>query len=108
MDIVKNIAPRLGGLLSYKLGFIKIKLHFTTEEPKHIRSYILKNTWGFNGPYLEDVCVLMRQEAVFQDYFTFIPIFELLQLYNVVSKTAVFRNYTILDEDNLTLAYLMD
>ncbi len=90
-------------------GYVKVKLFFTTEEPKHIRSYGLQHSYGFKGPFMEDVCVLLPQAEVAPEFERFIPIMARLQLVcGVVSKTAQLKDFRILDEDTLTLAYVLD
>lgn len=91
-----------------KKGHIKVKLHFTTEEPKHVRSSILSRTYGVKGPFFEDVCVLIPQAEVLPELSWFIPVFVQLQFNHVVSRTAQLKNFSLLDEDNTTLAYLLD
>jgi hypothetical protein len=91
-----------------KKGYVKIKLFFTTEEPKHIRSYALQHSYGFKGPYLEDICILLPQEKVMPEFSFFLPMLTRLQLAHTVSNTAQLKNFHIMDEDKLTLAYVLN
>ena len=91
-----------------KKGHIKVKLHYTTEEPKHIRSYILSRTYGVKGPFFEDVCVLIPQAEVYPELSWFVGVFTRLQFNHVISGTAQLKNFSLLDEDNITLAYVLD
>jgi hypothetical protein len=113
MSLVKTGLSRIPSvkmpeLLPNKSGYIKILLRYTTSEPKHIRSHILKTTYGFAGPYMEETYVLLPQEKVMPDFLFFAPILTWLQVCNIVSKTAELRDFVIKDEDNLTLAYTLD
>ncbi len=90
-------------------GYVKVKFFYTTEEPKNIRSYGLQHSYGFKGPFMEDVCVLLPQEQVSLNFECFIPAFARLQIQHlVVSKSAQLKDFLILDEDKLTLAYVLD
>jgi hypothetical protein len=106
--ISKIPSVKLPEVLRNKQGYIKILLRYTTMEPKHIRSHILKTTYGFSGPYIEETCVLLPQEKVMPDLLYFAPTLTWLQVCGIVSKTAVLRDFVIKDEDNLTLAYTLD
>jgi hypothetical protein len=94
--------------VSSKKGYVKVKLRFTTEEPTHVRSYLLQRTYGFAGPYLEEVYVLLPQETVYPEFSYFIPVLTKLQLAQVISLTAQLRHFAITDEDEVTLAYVLD
>jgi hypothetical protein len=94
--------------IASKEGFVKIKLFYLTDEPKHIRSYVLQHTYGLKGPYLEDVSVLIPQEKVFPELSYFIPAFTKLQIFHIVSSDSQLTDFKILDEDNLTLSYVLD
>jgi hypothetical protein len=86
-------------------GYAKIRLNFLTNEPKHIRSEMLRRICGSKPPFVEDVCVLMPLHRVFSILETFIPVFERLQETGVVSTTANLLGFKVLDEDITTLAY---
>jgi hypothetical protein len=109
-EIVKISRPssiKLPELLPYKSGYIKVLLRYTTQEPKHVRSHILRTTYGVLGPFLEETSVLLPQEKVTLDPLFFASVLTWLQILNIISKTAVFRDFIVRDEDTLTLAYLI-
>ena len=90
-----------------KPGHIKVRLVYLTHEPKHMRSAMLRNTYGAKPPYTEDVCVLMPRMKVFPWMDTYIPVFTRLQCSGVISPSAKLTKFTILDEDDDTLAYIV-
>jgi len=98
-------APRFQ-LLPSEVGFIKIRLMFTTSEPKHVRSQMMQQIYHSKPPFIEDVCVLMPSAAVFTLLETFFPAFEWLKEIGVVSPTANLQEFKVLDEDTHTLAFL--
>jgi len=89
-----------------KEGYTKIRLSFLTDDPKHIRSLMLQQTYNSKPPFVEDVCVLMPRMQVFSILETFFPVFERLREIGVVSPAANLLGFKVLDEDTETLAYL--
>jgi hypothetical protein len=98
--------PLPDNLVTEKSGYIKVMLSFFTPEPKHLRSIQLARFYGVLAPYSEEVAVLLPKNKVFALLETFIPVFESLQKLGIVHEAATLRNFHILDEDNLTLAYI--
>lgn len=92
-------------LTPVKYGYIKIRLIYLTDEPKHARSHQLGRQ-GIKGPYVEDICILLPCVKVSDDFGSLLTPFEELKSNGYVSRTALLRDYQILDEDNTTLAYL--
>lgn len=88
-----------------KNGYAKIRLSFLTDEPKHLRSEMLRRVCGSKPPFVEDICVLMPLHRVFAILETFIPVFERLQEAGVIGKNANLLGFKVLDEDITTLAY---
>jgi hypothetical protein len=83
-----------------------VRLSFLTKEPQHLRSLLLYHTCGIRPPYTEEVSILMPRLRVFTRLENFIPQFQRLQASGVVSRSAELQDFTILDEDNLTLSYI--
>jgi hypothetical protein len=104
--VVKHATIPKWQLASSVTGSVKVRLSYLTHEPKHIRSITLRDVCGIKPPYLEDVYVLLPREKVFSMLETFLSPFESLQQSGAISKTAQLQDYKILDEDNLTLAYI--
>jgi len=94
-------------LLPEKEGHIKVKLTFHTHEPKHIRSILLLEQYNINPPFNEDVYVLMPCMEVFPRLEAFIPGFEKLKQARVLPDTVFLKDFKIVDEDILTLAYII-
>lgn len=93
-------------LAASKPGYMKVRLSYLTSQPQHLRSLLLYHTCGIQPPYTEEVSILLPRLKVFTLLETFIPSFEYLQKSGVVSKTAELQDFSILDEDNLTLSYI--
>jgi len=91
-----------------KEDFVKVRLSFLTDEPKHIRSQMLQRLYGALPPFIEDLCVMMPRMQVFAILETFIPAFERLQEAEVVPHSANLLGFKVLDEDLTTLAYLFE
>ena len=94
-------------LLPDKEGCIKVRLTYLTEEPKHIRSIMLHNTFAAKPPYFEDVCVLIPCPLANTTIQTYLPYLKRLQDNDVISPTAKLTHFAFLDEDVTTLAYLV-
>ena len=92
--------------VAVKDGYVKVRLNFTTSEPKHVRSQMMQQIYHSKPPFIEDVCVLMPSAAVFTLLETFFPAFEWLKEIGVVSPTANLQEFKVLDEDTHTLAFL--
>jgi hypothetical protein len=102
----RSIAPnRKPALLPTKLGCIKIRLTYLTFIPTHIRSVMLQ-IQGVQPPYIEDICVLMPQAKTFMLIEAYMPAFSKLQSCDLVPKSASLQSFKIMDEDEITLAYV--
>jgi hypothetical protein len=88
-------------------GYMKVRLTYLTNEPKHYRSYQLAMMYGLAGPFTEEAYVLMPAYAITSmDLTMFRSAFAFLQRNFVVSRTARLVKVTLLDEDTSTLAYV--
>jgi hypothetical protein len=106
---VRPIAPALVArpeLAACRPGYVKVRLSYQTSQPQHLRSLLLLHTCGIQPPYTEETCILLPAAKVFTLLETFIPSFEYLQKCGVLSKTAELLDFKVLDEDDLTLAYI--
>lgn len=106
--LVLEIAPSRPKPLPSKIGYVKIKLTFLTNEPKHVRSQMLRLSYNSEPPFVEDICILLPRMQVFSILETFLPAFEKLQESGVVSSTAKLLKFKILDGDTNTLAFLFE
>jgi hypothetical protein len=93
--------------LRVKVGYIKVRLSYLTFDPKHMRSQMLRNSCGARPPYAEDICVLIPRMKVFPTLSTYNPAFKRLQDCNLLTQTAKLTGFTIVDEDDSTLAYVV-
>ncbi len=91
-----------------KDGYTKIRLSYLTNEPKHVRSFIMQQAYNSKPPFIEDVCILLPCNKTFSILETFLPVFERLQATGIVSSVANLLEFKILDEDTQTLAYLFE
>ena len=108
LELVSVAPPPKRELMASKDGFMKIRLTFLTDEPKHVRSTMLREQYGAKPPYTEDVCLLLSCGKTFSILETFIPAFEKLRESDVISSTAKLLKFKILDEDFNTLAYIFE
>lgn len=94
--------------IASKPGYIKVRLTFLTNEPKHYRSYQLAVQYGFRGPFTEEIYVLVPMRSVTSmDLLTFRSAFAFLQRHFVISRKARLVKATLMDEDVSTLAYVV-
>jgi hypothetical protein len=92
----------------FKDEYTKIRLSFLTDDPKHVRSLMLQQSYNSKSPFVEDVCVLLPRMQVFSILETFFPVFERLRETGIVSPAANLLGFKVLDEDIETLAYLFN
>ncbi len=106
---VRPIAPEpKPQLSSVKKDFVKVTLSYRTLQPKHIRSLLLYHTCNIQPPYTEEVSILLPRMKVFALLETFIPSFEYLQQSGIIPSQAELQSFSIVDEDDHTLAYVFE
>lgn len=98
--------PSKPELAPAKEGYVKICLTYSTMVPQHIRSVLLYHTCNIKPPYIEEVFILMPRMKVFSILENFLPAFEALQACGVISEKSEIQGFTILIEDETTLAYI--
>jgi len=108
LELVSVAPPPKRELLPSKAGFVKIRLSFLTNDPKHVRSQMLRLSCNSKPPFVEDICILLPLGKTFSILETFIPAFEKLQEDSTVSDTAKLLTFKILDDDTCTLAFLFE
>jgi hypothetical protein len=106
-------APKLGikplvhpEVLPVKTGYIKVRLNYLTPEPKHIDNITLQG-YGAQSPYLEEIRVLLPLSSTFDSYDTMHPAFDYLKQCGILHPECQLFNYKFVEEDNLTLAYVI-
>ena len=99
--------PKRPQLLSSKSGRMKVRLSFLTHSPKHIRNILLQEQCHTQPPYIEDICILMPRMKVLTLLETYLPAFAHLQKIGVIPNDAKLQSFKILDEDDITLAFLV-
>jgi hypothetical protein len=62
---------------------------------------------GAFPPFLEDICILLPRMQVFTLLETFLPMFKTLQEAGVVSVNDTLTGFKLLNEDKLTLGYVV-
>ena len=100
-------APAKPTMAPARDGFIKVRLSYLTASPKHIRNIQLRNGYGIQGPYNEDVCILMPADKVFDDFESYLEAFDTLMRSGILHHYDTLVTSTILVEDDLTLAYIL-
>jgi hypothetical protein len=93
-------------LLSFKEGYVKIRLSYLTYEPKHLRSITLMKHCGVKPPFQEHIYILVPCSKVFAKLETFVPMFDWFQRHKILPLSSRLQDFKILDEDNLTLSYI--
>jgi hypothetical protein len=106
-SIESGVPLTLPEALPDKKGYLKIRLTYNTPIPTHSRSFQLKEDYGIEPPYPEDICILLPCRKVFPELEKFLPFFNRLKEIGVISSQAKLKDFTILDEDVSTLAYLL-
>ncbi len=102
----RQIAPPAPPAVSAeKEGCLKVRLCYLTNDPKHIRNLILKGAYSIQGPYNEDICILVPAEKVFADFESYLNAFEHLQRSGVLNPEDILLEAKVLVEDEYTLAY---
>lgn len=92
---------------AYMKDRIKVELWFETNKPKHLSSVLLAKTFGFDGPVIEPICVLLKPEQVFDMPEAYWDALEYLKDNGYVPSDAEFFGYSIRLEDKQTLAWVM-
>jgi len=88
-------------------GRIKVELWYETEKPKHLSSFLLRDTFAFDGKFVESVSVLMRPEDVFDMSEAYWDTLERLKDSGIVTADSEFFGYEIRLEDKQTLAWVV-
>ncbi len=100
------IAPPATPILAAsKEGYVKVRLAYLTQEPKHIRNLILGQAYGIKPPYNEDTCILVPAEKCFADFESYLNTFEFLQRVGILHPDDHLVDFALLVEDDLTLSY---
>ena len=101
-------APPAPPVEAEREGFIKVRLTFLTSAPKHVRNLQLRTEYGIKPPYNEDVCILFPAARTFNDFETYLDTFESLKLSGIVHADDILLDATLLIEDDLTLAHVIE
>jgi hypothetical protein len=88
-------------------GRIKVEIWYETDKPKHLSSFLLRDTFGFDGKFVESAHVLLRPECVYDMSEAYWDTLERLKDSGIVSPDAEFFGYEIRLEDKQTLAWVM-
>ena len=107
-ETARKIAPpKKPSLAASKPGYMKVRLSYWTGAPRHIRNVALREQCDAQPPFIEDACILMHRMRVFSLLESFMPAFGVLRAAEVVPQDANLRDFKVLDEDDLTLAYVL-
>lgn len=105
---VRAIPLSVPEMASTKDGYIKVRLDFLTQEPRHVHSSLLQSSYDLSGPFLENICVLIPQESCFDLLECFAPFVGELCKTGAVALSARLYAFEILEEDALTLSYVFN
>ena len=98
--------PSKPELAPFREGYVKIRLTYFTMNPQHIRSILLQHTCNTKPPYLEEVFILMPRMQVFSLLENYLPAFDYLKKCGIVPEKSDIYVFSILVEDDTTLAYI--
>lgn len=101
-------APPAPPVESVREDFIKVRLSYLTTAPKHVRNLQLRTEYGIKPPYNEDICILFPAARTFNDFETYLDTFESLKLTGLLHSEDILIDATLLIEDDLTLAYVIE
>lgn len=87
-------------------GHVKVRLHYLTGQPKHLRSMLLAQ-YGAEPPFVEEVYVLLPHMTIFPYLECFLPVFETLKKEEIIPGDAEPQGFKILDHDYLTQSYVL-
>ena len=105
---VQRIAPpKKPNLVSSKPGYMKVRLSYWTGAPHHIRNVALREQCDAQPPFIEDVYILMHRMKVFSLLENFMPALDVLRVTEVIPQDANLQDFKVLDEDDVTLAYVL-
>ena len=88
-------------------GRVKVEIWYETQKPKHLSSFMLRDTFAFDGKFVESAHVLLRPEAVYDMSEAYWDTLERLKDSGIVAADAEFFGYEIRLEDKQTLAWVM-
>lgn len=89
-------------------GFIKVKLYYQTNSPKHTRSFLLKEQMNILGPYFESLSILYPQNKSYPLLENYLPAFNALKKANLVEPEDTLYEFYFQDEDIVTQAYVIE
>ena len=87
-------------------GRIKVELWFETNKPKHLSSFLLRDSFQLEGKLVEAVSVLLKPEHVYDMAEAYWDTLERLRDAGVVPSDAEFFGYEIHLGDKQTLAWV--
>ena len=89
-----------------KRGKIKVKLHYLSPRPQSFPSKILIQH-GAEGPFTEEVSVLLPSKKVYPLRECFLPAFTTLSQKGIIPEGSELTDYQITEMDDSTLAYVV-
>jgi|SRR5208282_1862029 len=90
-----------------KDGYVKVRLDFLTNSPRHIHSQLLAEHYDLQGPYLENISVLVPQGECFDLLECYVPLADDLVKMKAIGDCKLV-GFEILVEDDTTLAYVFN
>lgn len=90
-----------------KDGYVKVRLDFLTNQPKHVHSQLLAEHYDLQGPFLENISVLVPQGECFDLLECYAPhVSDLIKMKAIGDCKLV--GFDIQVEDDTTLAYVFN
>lgn len=92
---------------AHHTGYIKVELWFETDKPRHLSSFLLRDSFEFEGKLVESVSVLLKPEQVFDMSEAYWDMLERLKDAKIIPSDAEFFGYEIKLEDKQTLGWFV-
>lgn len=106
IEVTLDIAEKFQQAVTFH-GRLKVEIWYETEKPKHLSSFLLRDTFAFDGKLVESTHVLLKPEAVYDMSEAYWDTLERLKDSGIVASDAEFFGYEIRLEDKQTLAWIM-
>ncbi len=90
-----------------KDGYVKVRLDFLTNQPRHIHSQLLSEHYDLQGPFLENMSVLVPQSECFDLLECYAPLMSELIKMKAIGDCQLI-GFEIQVEDDTTLAYVFN
>lgn len=89
-----------------KDGYVKVKLTYVSNHP-HTETALTLRKLAIQGPYIEEVRVLLPVEEAYSNLDAYLPALERLKQNRVVPSDSALTDYEFEENENSILAYVV-